>query len=261
MLVSMAPKDGPDSLAEAVALGHGACPIPATHDRLDECHYWWHQMADQYHEPPYFRWSFGAFITAARSLTFMLQSEKANLQDFDQWYGAWQDNARESPTLGWLNESRRILTHRSALSTKSWARFRCLFEQVDPSYVADEEEDLYLHLNPFKCTHAYIREGFVENHGHEYQRSWEVAELPDRELLEVCAEIYDVMADLVDTAHVQAGGSGMSTVRRDPRDGQLIAVPHTGHHLPCMNNTESYRTVQTYIKDGAEVWEDSPGHV
>jgi hypothetical protein len=40
----------PESLAESLAGDDGVCPIPLTHDRLEEVHYWWHEMARNYHE-------------------------------------------------------------------------------------------------------------------------------------------------------------------------------------------------------------------
>lgn len=248
----------PDSLAEAVTHGHGRCPLPATHDRLDECHYWWHQMAKQYHEPAYFRWSFGAFIQGARNVTWMLQSEKDAFSDFS-WYSAWQTAARQVPTLKWLNETRVTLTKRAALEPTSWARFRCLKEQVDPEYAPDDD-DLYFHLNPFLCTHEYIRGGPIEDHGHEYQRSWEVAELPGRELLEVGAEVYDLLAEVVGVAHEHLGHA-FTTAKDVERERPLVIDPTGRHRMPCMVDTANYRTISTYIRDGAEHWDDGPEHV
>src|ERR1039457_7241249 len=102
-LRGMDSRGGPDSLAEALAEGRGQCPIPATHDRVNECHYWWHEMARNYHEHNGFRWSLGAFIQAARSMTFMLQAEKGSFKDFG-WYEQWQSEARQEPLLRWVND-------------------------------------------------------------------------------------------------------------------------------------------------------------
>jgi hypothetical protein len=51
MLPSSAPRK-PRTLAEKLSAPGGACPIPFTHDRLDEVHHWWHELATWYHEPP-----------------------------------------------------------------------------------------------------------------------------------------------------------------------------------------------------------------
>jgi hypothetical protein len=86
----------PKSLAESIAAKGSACPIPLTHDRFFETHYWWHEMARTYHEPEPFRYSIGAFVQAARSVTFMLQKEKRIFEDFSwkNWemknWGLWK---------------------------------------------------------------------------------------------------------------------------------------------------------------------------
>lgn len=74
------PNPDPQTLAEKVAAVGSKCPIPATHDRLFEIHHWWHEMARWYHEPEPFRYRLGAFIQAARNVTFMLQTEKKRSQ-------------------------------------------------------------------------------------------------------------------------------------------------------------------------------------
>lgn len=255
--------DGPKSLGEAITEGHGSCPIPQTHDRLEECHHWWHEMAKMYHEPAAFRWRLGAFLGAARSVTFMLQAEKGSFEDFS-WYDEWRRKAGDDPLLRWLNENRRLHTHQRSIAPTSWATFRCLFDDDDPRYVADEDVEeewqgpVSIVLNPFRCTHYYIRTAVQEDHPHEYTRYWEAEDLPDQELLEVCAAIYDRLAGVVEIAHLHVGAR-MGTAERS--SGEWL--PDTGaHHLPCMNDTESYRVVTTRLdQNGDEVWDDDPPHV
>jgi hypothetical protein len=256
---------GPSSFAESVTEGHGPCPIPQAHDRLEECHHWWHEMAKMYHEPSAFRWRLGAFLGAARSVTFMLQAEKSQFEDFS-WYEAWQATAKGDPILRWLNENRRLHTHQRSIAPTSWATFRCLFDEDDPRYVADEdiEEEwqgpLDLVLNPFLCTHYYIRSGPREDHPHEYVRYWEAEDLADQELLEVCAAIYDRLSIVVAEGHARTQ-SHFETKQR--LDGEWLAVAGAGEHrLPCMNDTMSHRRVTTSLTpNGDEVWNDDPPHV
>jgi len=86
----------PESLAESLAGDDGVCPIPLTHDRLEEVHYWWHEMARNYHEPNQFRYSLGALVQAGRSVSFMLQKEKHVFADF-RWYQSWFEYSKKSP--------------------------------------------------------------------------------------------------------------------------------------------------------------------
>jgi hypothetical protein len=248
----------PENLAEAITMGRSRCPIPATHDRLNECHYWWHQMARNYHEPNQFRWLLGAFIQAARSMTFMLQAEKEAFQDF-RWYAEWQSKAQADPLLRWVNDTRVQVVHQSALATNSWARFTCLFKKGDPRARAgdpDWDDDysgpIDIILNPFLCTHYYIMNGLAEDHPHEYLRYWEIDSLPRRELLDACASVFDLLEELYSKAHAEAGAETYI-------ESKIHASAKSGSHVySCMNDTLRHRRVRTRLKNGIEVWKNEP---
>ena len=250
---------GPENLAEALTQGRGQCPIPATHDRLNECHYWWHEIARNYHEPNEFRWSLGAFIQAARSMTFMLQAEHRSFKDFT-WYADWQSKARQEPLLRWINDTRVQMVHQSALATSSWARFTCLFKKSDPRARRRDQDDwddpyagpIDIVLNPFLCTHYYIKTGLAEDHPHEYLRHWEIDSLPNRELLDACAGVVDLLHELSIEAHTQASAAASIEHRGHS------SVKSGDHVYPCMNNTRKHRAVRTRLKNGIEVWKNEP---
>ncbi len=88
-------------------------------------------MAHYYHEPEPFRYRLGAFIQAARNVTFMLQNEKMAFEDFS-WYEAWAERASVArmcslhPRLFWsgfLNEPR---------TCRSGPRYRFLLARRPP---------------------------------------------------------------------------------------------------------------------------------
>jgi hypothetical protein len=233
----------PESLAENLASPGHACKIPSTHDRLWEAHYWWHEMARNYHEPMPFRYSLGAFIQAARNVTFMLQKEKGAFQDFS-WYDEWVKAARSNPVLSWLQNIRTTFVHQGALEPNSTLEMRCV---DNPSEFADSDEDpLHMKVSPFACTHYYMSRGPRESHAHEFLRSWEITGLDGREVLDACANVYDFLDALVDEAHRRVGG-GMKAHRRNSRRA-----------LPCMEELGAHRVARTVVKDGREVWEGEP---
>jgi hypothetical protein len=247
---------GPENLAEMLTQGRGQCPIPATHDRLNECHYWWHEMARNYHEPNEFRWSLGAFLQAARSVTFMLQAERESFKDFG-WYEEWRSEAQREPLLRWVNDTRVQIVHRSALAANSWARFTCLFKKGDPRARRRDWDDEYespinITLNPLLCTHYYIKTAIAEDHPHEYLRHWELDSLPNRELLEACADVIDLLHGLSSEAHARAGAETLLKHRKD------AAIETDGHVYPCMNDTFKHRAVRTRLKNGKEMWKNEP---
>lgn len=234
----------PKTLAEKVAGVGSRCPIPATHDRLFEIHHWWHEMARWYHEPEPFRYRLGAFIQAARSVTFMLQTEKAVFTEFG-WYEEWVSRAKEDQVLRWLNSARTDFVHRQALEPNSWVEVRCLGNPKNPH--GPDDDPLRVMVSPFKCTHYYMQMGPRTDHRHEYTRHWSMEGLEGREILEVCADVYDRLDDVVRDAHHRLGAEMVSHSREgSPR------------RLPCMEDTKKHRVVKTRLSRGRERWLDEP---
>ena len=238
------------SLAERLAVQGHKCKIPSTHDRLNETHHWWHEMARNYHEPNPFRYALGAFIQAGRNVTFVLQKEKAAFADFS-WYREWAKQARKEPVLRWLHDARTEFVHQQALAPSSRLEVRCI---GNPRAHADDEEEedgpLGGDVSPFECTHYYMSRVPFTDHGHEFIRHWEIENLPGRELLDACRDVYDRLDALVAYAHERAG-AGMTKWW-----GQNSGPP--GRALPCMADTLPYRRARTVVREGREVWEDEP---
>ena len=235
----------PKSLAESLAAKDDVCPIPLTHDRLHETHHWWHEMARNYHEPEPFRYSLRAFVQAGRSVTFMLQKEKHQFSDFI-WYQKWSEEAKKDFALSWLESARTHAVHREALIPGSTLELRCLGNPRQPHGDDDEDPTCYV-ASPFQCTHYYIHTGPFTDHAHEFERRWSMEGLKNRELLEVCADCYDRLDDLVQFGHQQLGAS-MPSYQRDG----------SSRRLPCMEDTTPHRIARTVMKEGQEVWVNEP---
>jgi hypothetical protein len=243
------PKRNPDpkTLAESLGAQGSPCPIPFTHDRLSEAHHWWHEMAHYYHEPEPFRYRLGAFVVAARSVTYMLQKESSKFEDFG-WYDEWVLRAKDDKFLRWLNDVRTDFIHRQALEPKSYLKMRCIDNPRERHFDDDEDEEgsnLY-NVSPFACTHYYIGIGWRTDHAHEFTRHWEMEGLAC-EVLEACATVYDRLDEVVTEAHKRLGADHQS-FRKSP----------AGHSMPCMDDTTKFRVICTTVKDGKEVWEYEP---
>src|SRR5258708_18932952 len=213
-MAGITPNRKAKNLAEKLAVEGSTCPIPATHDRLAEVHYWWHQMAETYHETDPFRYRLGAFAQAARSVTLMLQTEKAVFRNFDFYKKAWVAKAKADPIMKWLDATRTNGFHRSALAPSSWLQMEC-FRNPRKSPWDEEEEGPIGTRDPFQCTHYYMNVGPRTDHGHNFTRQWSMDGLDGRELLEVCAYIYDRLDEIVTEAHDRLGASVVSYNRSD----------------------------------------------
>ncbi len=241
----VAPNRNPKTLAEKLSAEGSSCPIPATHDRLAEVHHWWHEMAEWYHEPDPFRYRLGAFTQAARSVTFMLQTEKATFDNFDFYEKDWRAKASADPIMQWLRNTRNINFHQSVLAPSSWLQMECFHNPR--KRVSDDESGPIGTRDPFQCTHSYVSVGPSTDHGHNFTRHWSMEGLDGRELLEVCAYVYDRLDEIVTEAHQRLGAHVVSYARMgSPR------------RLPCMEDIDRYRIVKTRIRNGKEVWVNKP---
>jgi hypothetical protein len=240
------PNAHPKTLAENLGAGGSSCPIPSTHDRLREVHHWWHEMARGYHEPDPFRYALGAFIQAARNVTWMLQKEQSVFPNFS-WYREWSERAKSDILLRWLNDARTDFVKRQALAPKSLLQMRCI-DNPRQKNCSDDDEDsdgsYTFKVNPFECTHFYIGMGPWGDHAHEFGRHWEVDGLAV-ELLEACAGIYDLLDGLISDAHRRLGAQVKS-----------YQTGRSGRALPCMEDTTKHRVIRTVVRDGREVWKN-----
>lgn len=222
------------------------CPLPNTHGRLEQAHRLWHQALEHYFDPGGFRANLNSVIEALRTVTFMLQGEKALVPDFDRWYAKWQAEMKADPVMKWLSEARTTVIHRAELETQSiavatvhnnlnLAHLRCevppmlstrkiarVLSSTLPPPLRQQGKDLILSI----------------------ERQWIAADLPGQELLEALAHAYGVLARVVASAHEQAGREYVV----EDRAGEH-PLPPTGR-LPCMMTTAESRTLRVRLADG-----------
>src|SRR2546430_1801522 len=97
-----------------------ACPIPLTHDKFHEAHYFLGRILDEYHEPMPFRWNLDAFLQALRAVTLMLQKELRGRRGFEEWYESWRQRMKSDAFLRRCLEGRNLVAHHGSLSRRSF---------------------------------------------------------------------------------------------------------------------------------------------
>jgi len=102
--------------ASSPSLGQNSwiCPIPMSHDRFNEAHYFLHRMEQTYHEPRPFRYNLNAFVSAHRAVHEMLRVELEAKGEI-AW---WRDRRREfadDDVLSRFAVGRNIVLHQRAI--------------------------------------------------------------------------------------------------------------------------------------------------
>lgn len=164
-----------------------------TKQRLYEASKFWSDCDGNYHDLKEFVASLNALIQSLRNLTFIIQSYKSIIPDFDDWYTAKQDEMREDIYLRWAHESRNIVVKSSNLKLKSkttiallnWEFHPVQSITVDPLNNNTEIRNTVLAKVSTKDLVAGLRDPIVR-----IERYWIADNMPEKELLWLTAYCY-----------------------------------------------------------------------
>ena len=93
--------------------------MTGTRDKLNETKYFFNRMDIVHRDSDAFRYEFTAFLSAARSVTQIMQNEYSKEPGFARWYSQKQDEMRKNPVLKYLHEQRRLSFHVRPAKTTS----------------------------------------------------------------------------------------------------------------------------------------------
>lgn len=214
------------------------CLLASVHNRLSEVHKFWHDMLFGYQNPENFRISLNAAIQALRNTTFLLQSNKSIIPNFDQWYEQYRNLMKSDEILKWLHQARNVIVKQQDLELHSIATARVR--------AWDDVSRLEFQISPFITTEQ-IAKDFVRMHvvkapapiaNHailNVERKWVVNDLPNHELLDVISHGYRFFQKLLVSGHEQAGlDVEICEAEYNPR--------HENSFVPCMSVTRDDRS-------------------
>ena len=152
-------------------------------------HELWHQALESYHKPEKFHANLNATIQALRSVTLMLQNQKAVFPDFDEWYGPWQKKLKEDALSKWLNDARVTVFHVGDLESYSSAEVKLITWRQEvlssvsvpiqtPAQLILENPALLNLLDPSKKCSSDFEDGFLT-----IERRWSTRDLGGKEIL------------------------------------------------------------------------------
>ena len=229
---------------------HGeGCPLGKVDRRLDDAHRQWHAADEAYFNPEEFRRSIQTAIQTLRTVTFMLQSMKRDIPDFDRWYGAWQTSLKADPLMRWMVEARNQIEKQGDLELHSFVR-----AEIIASYL-DEGPSVEVPANLFDGIGALIESLPAGKEGDhiratgtlKVERRWVENNLPDYELLEAVATAYSRIAELVTDAHRHLGLLPPSAAARKLGDSDKAK---NDFRPPCMIDHGASRSIHININDG-----------
>ena len=91
----------------------------ATREKLFEAEYFLAQMEEKRADRAAFRYSFSAFLSAARSVTFFAQKEFKRACGFEEWYAKKQEAMGADPAMRFFLEARNITLKQEYVPTRA----------------------------------------------------------------------------------------------------------------------------------------------
>jgi len=177
-------------------------PLDPAFRRLHDAHRQWHLAEIGYFEPEEFRLALHSCIQTMRSVTFVLQSNKRNLTNFEEWYAPQQENMRRDIILRWLVEARNHIEKQGDLETFSQIRADIIASYFDNLRITTVEGRLFDDMKELfqKVPPCYLVGQIFENGALRIRRRWVANSLPDYELLDALAYAYGKLSLLLTAA-------------------------------------------------------------
>jgi hypothetical protein len=186
---------------------HEGCPLRAVDRRLEDLHRQWHVADDAYFDPEGFRVAIQTAIQTLRTVTFILQSNKALIPDFDAWYAGWQKKMGDDPLMVWMRDARNKIEKQGDLEAHSTIRAQIIASYLDegpridvPAKLADAPVQLLKSIPASALGEHIWKNGVLR-----IERRWVENTLPEYELLDAVAIAYGRVAQVLADAHRQLG--------------------------------------------------------
>lgn len=224
------------------------CPLPNTHQRLRQAHILWHQASENYQNVDAFLTNVNSLIQELRNISFILQTEKDRIPDFDAWYQPWQTRLKENERAVWAKETRTQVVHQSALAASSHFNIKLLtyYEIPIASLLTDNDSDLsvtaVLRRTDFQSIISRTR-FLMRDQGDAIvaiERCWSAPGLEGADLLSTLGDLYGLLARIVLDAHVHLGHLDCA----ENTDADPEFPTHRGRTalLHCMMKEQATRT-------------------
>lgn len=228
------------------------CPLASVDRRLNDVHRQWHEAEAAYFDPDAFRVAIQTVIQSLRTVTFILQSNKRLIPEFETWYQEWRERLGADPLMRWMVDARNKIEKQGDLEARSMVRAEIVASYLNEGPAIEVPADLF--QAPSKLLKSIPRsdlgEHILKNGALRIERRWVENTLPDHELLDAVAIAYGKIAELVHDAHRQMGLPPPTTT--NTKTGEEFAGGRDGR-MPCMIAHCDRRALMLSLSDGSRL--------
>lgn len=209
--------------------------------RLEQTHELWHRALDAYPRVDDFCLAVNNLLQTLRTVTFVLQKSLRHVEGFDAWYADRQREMGDDDLMKWAVAARNHIEKEGDLDLQSTARV-----SITTTWLAAPYDDFEIPplIPPEAIAEALLPRnipGRIQRDGvFSVERRWVTASLPSHELLEACAHVYQVLAEVVWAAEAKFG----------IHDGNASPDTEPPRRLDCMVAGRDARTARLNLQTG-----------
>ena len=211
----------------------------------------WNDALSNYFDFGGFLISLQNCITTSRTVTFILQSHKSAIPDFDSWYAPFKVKFDQDPLMRWAKLARNKIEKQGDLEVLSQVRAELIAGYAYnpatnwmPSKVIWSSEQFRRSI-PRNLLDAHV----VENGALAIERRWIDVELPSHEVLDALAHVYGQLALMVISLHEHCR---VVIPEHAPELGEhLLRNLLPDGRVPSMERPFEDRGVYIAVKDGS----------
>lgn len=214
--------------------------MPQSHSRLHEAHRFWHEAERAYQDPIEFTAKLNALLQALRNVTFVMQKELSKDENFDQWYREKQVKMRTLDYMKWAVDARNYIVKQGDLEKRSFAMVSLL--TYADNLVVKEEVSPFLGLPTLSAIYAKR----IQNQDPrwdvvlEVERSWMITAFPEREVLLVLQDVFQVLHEMLSEWHT----------RHEVVINTCSVSNTVDSQEKCTMGSDEYRTIRSSLNEG-----------
>lgn len=184
--------------------------VKVMNGRLKESIKFWYEATRSYLDINDFLPYLNVLIQSLRNLTFILQSHKKFIPNFEEWYegkDGEREKMKQDKILKWLQDARTEVVHQKDLELRSlakisllnWKKFPLWEWEINP-LIETKNIKIPFPTKLKNVLHQELRQPVLK-----LERKWIVKTLPNIEVLEALAYCYKKLKTIIINAYIQTG--------------------------------------------------------
>lgn len=197
--------------------------VTRTQYKLEEARFFMSHLEKHWRHLPQVDFYLSAFVSAARSVTWVMRAEFSSVPGWEQWYDAKKPSSAIQELLKKMNDVRVRATKTEPLKTQTTAKVTIPPEEITPKVMAYLQGGAtgQVHLEPIDLSNTVFlikQDNEILARAYLNSAEHELPEFRGRDSKDVCREYLNELEDLVNQCLVKF--NPLTSDRTGPKTGR-----------------------------------------